>query len=310
MLFALRGVGTRIFTSAPISLVASQLVAVGAKGDYVLFSAQLPGRMHFPQTQEKLIFDKIEISYMIIVVISNENIVKLLHHAFGDAFETITILAQKDSLRIIGSDKNSCIAAEMTLETNKLDKYLCDQFTRFSVLNEDLGYFLGYSTSKYIPSFGAITFHIYDTHLDMTITSPNVCALQRKFLYAVDGIESLPPIVPFDGEPRFVVEDVRLLRLVYMTLKETRKNRVLLDINPEEIIFSSLDGIQVLKVEGTGSGKRSTILSDYTIDAVSKVWELASIKDLKISISEGKLTQFYYTFEGGSLWYVAASSSG
>jgi len=75
--------------------------------------------------------------YMVSIEISNPDTVRILHHAFGDAFETITIIAERDSFSIIGADKTSSIAVQTKLELSKLGAYSFDSSTRFSVLTKD-----------------------------------------------------------------------------------------------------------------------------------------------------------------------------
>lgn len=238
------------------------------------------------------------------VEISNADTVRLMHHAFPqDIFETITILTELESLRIIGVDKTSSIAAQIKLELSKLELYMYNSSIRLPVLTKDFGTHLGYSTSGFIPSYNPIKLTIQDTHMDLSIISQNIWSLQKVFLPIMEGIDSLPQLPSFDEEQSCIFTEIGLLRLCYSIFENFKKVNLNMDTN--RIEFSSPGADEVFEIRGEGHGNTSTILMPYTLDVVSHVWDLSSIKNIKISVSQGGLTQFYYTFEDGVLEYVA-----
>ncbi|MGD2248484.1 MAG: hypothetical protein PVF58_08755 [Candidatus Methanofastidiosia archaeon] len=241
------------------------------------------------------------------IELSNENTVKILTHAFDfkDAFDTITICTEENSFKIIGVDSSSGIAAH--LELFKPVNYSFDHSINFPILTKDFCEYLGYSTSQFTPSPTTIKLDIWDTHMNLTITSLNVCVVRKKFQHASGGIKSLPQIPSFDNEPNLTISSVKPLRLSYEVLKDTK--RILLKMEPEKVTFSSPKRDPLISIDGSGYGTTSTMLSNYALNVVSRVWELSSIENLRISISKGGLTQFYYIFEEGVLWYVAAPSN-
>ena len=248
---------------------------------------------------------------MVGVEISNADTVRILHHAFGDAFKTITIITEQDSFKIIGVDETSSIAVQMQIELTMLGAHLFDSSIRFPVFTKDFSTYLGYSTSGYIPSQVPlqmpIRLNIQDTHMDLFITSQNIWSLRKIFLPVPEGIETLPQLPSFVGEPHCTTKNISLLRLCYSVFEKAKK--IILKMDAGKITFSSMDADEVFEISGEGEGVASTILLPYVLDVVSKVWELSSIENLKISISQGGLTQFYYTFYNGALWYAAPSSS-
>jgi hypothetical protein len=252
---------------------------------------------------------KIRLIYMTIAEISNIDTMKILHHAFrDDFFETITVIAEQDSFKIIGMDKSSSIAAQTQLNLSTL-VYSYDSSVRFPVLADDFGSCLGYSTSTYIPStmpVGAIRLTIQNTNMSVFMTSRGMWSLQKVFLQAQKGIESLPQLPSFYECPYCTITNTGLIRLCYMAFKESKT--IFLHVEPNKITFRSSEKHQVFEVSGEGCGTASTVLTPYTLDVISRVCELSSLENLKISISQGGLTRFYYTFIDGTLEYVAARS--
>ncbi|MGD2247142.1 MAG: hypothetical protein PVF58_01965 [Candidatus Methanofastidiosia archaeon] len=237
------------------------------------------------------------------VEISNADTVRLIHHAFPqDIFETITIIAKEESFKIIGVDETSSIAAQMKLKPSRLETYMFDSSIKFPVLTRDFGTYLGFSTSGFIPTYKPIKLTIQDTRMDLSIISQNMWSLQKVFLPIVGGIDSLPQLPTFDEEPSCIFTKIGLLRLCFSIFENVKKINVKMD--SKKIEFSSPDPDKGFEIEGKGHGTASTALMPYTLDVVSRVWELSSIEDIKISISQNGLTQFCYTFEDGVLEYV------
>lgn len=247
---------------------------------------------------------------MTIIEISKIDTMKILHRAFrDDAFETITLIAEQDSFKIIGMDKSSGIAAQMQLSLSSLS-YSYNSSVRFSVLTKDFNSCLSYSTSTYIPStvpVGPINLTIQNAHMNVSMASRNMWSLEKVFLQASEGIESLPQIPSFDEYPCCTIINTGLIRLSYLAFKENKS--IFLDIKPKKISFSSPEAHLAFDVTGEGHGTASTALTPYTLDVVSHVCELSSLENLRISISQGGLTRFYYTFKDGTLDYVVARSS-
>lgn len=238
------------------------------------------------------------------VEISNADTVRLMHHAFPqDIFETITLITEQECFKIIGVDRTSSIAAQIKLDPSRLETYMSDSSIRFPVLTRDFGTHLGYSTSTFIPSYKPIKLTIQDTHTNLSIISQNIWSLQKVFLPILGGIDSLPQLPSFDEEPSCIFTEIGLLRLCYSIFENVEK--VNLKMDSDRVELSSPGADEVFEIRGEGHGTTSTTLMPYTLDVVSHVWELSSIKNLRISVSQGGLTQFCYTFEDGVLEYVA-----
>lgn len=248
--------------------------------------------------------------YMTIIEISNIDTMKILHRAFrDDDFETITVIAEHDSFKIIGMDRSSGIAAQVQLSLSSLS-YSCDSSVRFPVLTKDFSSCLGYPASTYVPSatpVEPVKLMIQTSRMDVFMASQNIWSLQKTFLEVPEGIESLPQLPSFDECPCCTISNIGLIKLCYLAFKENK--RILLDIRPNRISFSSPEEYQVFDVIGEGRGTVSTVLTPYALDVVSHVCELSSLENLTISISQGGLTRFYYIFKDGTLEYVVARSS-
>lgn len=243
---------------------------------------------------------------MTVVEISNADTMKILHHAFkDDAFETITVVAEQDSFGIIGMDIGSSIAAQIRLNRNLTHSY--DSPVNLSILTKDFRKCLGYSTSTFIPSdmpVKHIRLTIQSTHMEVVVAS-RVWSFRGKFP-SVGGIGSLPQLPSFDEDPYLIVVGAKLAGLSSLAFKENKN--IVLHIEPNKLTFSSQEKDQVFEISGNGRGTASTVVTPYALDVVSQVCELSSLESLKIGISWGGLTRFYYTFADGTLEYVAACS--
>jgi len=244
------------------------------------------------------------------IEISNADTLKILYHAFPQDFETITIIAKENSFTIIGTDEIRNIAVKLQLETSKLTKYSFDSPVTFPVVTKDFDAFLKHSTSNYIPGKETIPIKLnfQDDKMELSVISQNILSLRKIFSPDTRGIESLPPLPPFENEPSCNITNVSLLKLCSSVFEEV-KDQIILKIDSEKVTFSSPSTNQTsFKINGEGHGTTSAALIHYSLDVVSQVSQLSAIKDLKISISEGGLTRFYYKFDDGNLWYVVTSS--
>jgi hypothetical protein len=273
----------------------------------------VPTRREYPITRDKDKYLLLDYRFkdMTHIEILDINTVRILSHAFpNDAFKIITIIAEKNNFSIIGMDHTSSIGVQIKLDISELNKYVFDYPVRFPVFTEDFNAYLSHSISTYIPqeipSHMPLRLDIQKTQIVAAVRSQDTWSHQRIFSLVPEGIESLPQLTSLENEPNCVVENMGLLKLCSSIFREKKYEKILLEMDSKNLTFKSPDEEQIFKIGVIGNGVSSTSLLTYTFDKITKVLGLKEIENLKITISDKGVTQFFYTFETGVLWYISA----
>lgn len=245
---------------------------------------------------------------MTIVKISSLQVMKLLRYAFLRAFETITIIIEKDKFEIIGLDKTSSIAAQINLKLSSLDSFIFSTPVRFPLRTCYFGKYFSYSLRKNIPGKIFTKIDIRNDNMDLYVSSQGFCTLRKTITSSEQGISHLPSLPSFDEEPKSRISDVGLFRLCSVVFIGT-KEIVNLKTDSGKVSFISQQGDPLCEIEGEGYGVSSSAFLPYTLDTVSKICDHITIEKLEISILQSGKAKFFYEFEEGSLSYVAAPSS-
>lgn len=265
---------------------------------------------HFLFSKSKVFITGMRVPFMTVIEISNTDTMKVLHYAFGEKdFETITIIAEQHKFKIIGMDRSSGIAAQVQLRLPRLT-YSFDSQLRIPVITRDFNNCLGCPTSSYVPSdmpAESIRLTMLDTTVSIFMAFESGWSFQENLHYAEEGIESLPLLPSFDQQPSCTVTKAQLLKLCHLQFKDNE--RIFLQINGDRIVFNSPSRNRIFGLNGEGTGTASTALTPYALEVVSRVCELGSLNTLRMSISPGGLTQFYYVFGDGTLEYVVTSAA-
>lgn len=196
------------------------------------------------------------------------NTVRILSHAFPrDAFEIITIIAEKNNFRIISMDSTSSIGAKIELNISQLNKYDFDYPVRFSVSTEDFNAYLSHSISTYIPqelpSHMPIRLDIQETQIMASVKSQGIWSHQRIFSPISGGIESLPRLTSLENEPSCAVENMGLLKLCSSIFKEEKYEKIFLEMDNNNLTCKSPDKKQIFEIGVIGNGISSTSSNLY-----------------------------------------------
>jgi len=238
--------------------------------------------------------------------ISKLDIVRFIKNAFPNAFDEITVLAKENSFEIIGVDKSSTIACDLTLDMDAFSDYNISTKYTIPIISEKLRQYLGLSLSTYISDpEGVKTAMVFSSKaIDLTICDEKKYIIRRQLRLVPTGMIALPLLPDFSNVPSCDISiDPKRLGFVFASSKDIESLDVF--INGNGITFESAEynNPGTMNIGGSSKGSAKSALLNASLGVVSSVCELACVTGLKIYVINKGQIKFSYKIEGGILNY-------
>ncbi len=249
------------------------------------------------------------------VQISDSGLIRFLEHSFpSKAFDTVGIIVDNDGLGLFSMDRSKTMLGRLSVPASALGDYDTSERHVISVISESLSRALSIPTPSDTQD-PVIILRWEFSPRQVTVFSEigSRYHIRRSLRDIPTGIHRLPRLPDFSKAARCTLTDIHVLRHVSEVLSDFEDISLL--IRNDELRFSPpgigdpTDSFLVLQADTKGQAESTFSRSHF--DIVTRVDQVAGVKDLALEVLDSGLGRFTFSYEGGSkLSYTLGSAIG